>query len=89
MRKVLIVGIGAGNPDHMTVQAIRALNEADVLFIPTKGEEKAELADLRRTICDRFVTRPDSRRVEFPQKHLRVHHANSGTFYSRRALTKC
>lgn len=65
MRTLLVVGIGAGNPEHMTVQAIDALNRADVLFIPDKGEAKSELAGLRRAICDRFVTNPDSRRVEF------------------------
>ncbi|TIS52472.1 MAG: precorrin-6A synthase (deacetylating), partial [Mesorhizobium sp.] len=28
MRKLLVIGIGAGNPDHMTVQAINGLNRA-------------------------------------------------------------
>ncbi|MEI9425556.1 precorrin-6A synthase (deacetylating) [Mesorhizobium sp. Cs1299R1N1] len=65
MRKLLVIGIGAGNPDHMTVQAILGLNRADVLFIPDKGADKTDLADLRRGICDRFVTNPTSRRVEF------------------------
>ncbi|MBZ9994619.1 precorrin-6A synthase (deacetylating) [Mesorhizobium sp. BH1-1-4] len=65
MRKLLVIGIGAGNPDHMTVQAITGLNRADVLFIPDKGARKNDLADLRREICDRFVTNPASRRVEF------------------------
>jgi len=65
MRKLLVIGIGAGNPDHMTVQAISSLNRADVLFIPDKGAKKNELAELRREICDRFVTNPKSRRVEF------------------------
>jgi len=65
MRKLLVIGIGAGNPEHMTVQAIGGLNRADVLFIPDKGAKKNDLAELRRQICDRFVTNPDSRRVEF------------------------
>lgn len=65
MRKILVVGIGAGNPEHLTVQAVNALNRADVLFIPDKGEQKSELAGLRREICDRFVANPASRRVEF------------------------
>jgi precorrin-6A synthase len=65
MRKILIVGIGAGNPEHMTIQAINALNRADVLFIPTKGTRKTELADVRREIVSRFVTNPMSRTVEF------------------------
>ena len=54
-RKVLIVGIGAGNPEHVTVQAIAALNQAGVLFVPNKGDEKADLAQLRRDICARFI----------------------------------
>ncbi|TGS67659.1 precorrin-6A synthase (deacetylating) [Mesorhizobium sp. M3A.F.Ca.ET.201.01.1.1] len=65
MRKLLVIGIGAGNPEHLTVQAINGLNRADVLFIPDKGAKKNDLAELRRQICDRFVTNPQSRRVEF------------------------
>lgn len=72
MKTILIVGIGAGNPEHLTIQAINALNRADVLFIPDKGESKADLADLRREICDRYVTNPASRRVRYsvPQRDL-------------------
>jgi precorrin-6A synthase len=49
----------------MTVQAISGLNRADVLFIPDKGARKSDLSGLRREICDRFVTNPKSRQVEF------------------------
>ncbi len=45
MLKLLVIGIGAGNPEHMTVQAIGALNRADVVFLPRKGESKADLAE--------------------------------------------
>jgi precorrin-6A synthase len=55
MRKVLIIGIGAGNPDFITVQAINALNKVDVFFIPDKGMEKAALQKLRTDICERFI----------------------------------
>ena len=65
MRHILIVGIGSGNPEHMTVQAINALNQADVLFIPTKGVAKAELADVRRDIVSRYVTNPATRTVDY------------------------
>ena len=65
MRNILIVGIGTGNPEHLTVQAIKALNAAAVLFIPTKGEAKAQLAEIRRDIVSRYVTRRDRRVVEF------------------------
>ncbi|OAM76644.1 precorrin-6A synthase (deacetylating) [Devosia elaeis] len=56
MKTILVVGIGTGSPDHMTMAAIEALNRADVLFVPDKGANKADLADIRRTIIARFVT---------------------------------
>jgi precorrin-6A synthase len=65
MKTILIVGIGSGNPEHVTVQAINALNRADVLFIPDKGASKADLADLRRDIIARYVTNPASRSVGY------------------------
>jgi len=58
MRTILVIGIGTGSPEHMSVGAIDALNRADVLFVPDKGADKADLADLRRTIIARFATRP-------------------------------
>jgi len=58
MRKVLVVGIGAGDPDHVTMQAVRALNAADVVFVMDKGDDKADLAALRREICERYIDGP-------------------------------
>lgn len=66
MRKILVVGIGAGNPDYLTIQAIKALNRADVFFIPDKGSEKAGLRQLRLDICERFVERKPYRSVGVP-----------------------
>jgi precorrin-6A synthase len=54
-RKVMIIGIGAGNPDFVTIQAINAMNQVDVFFIPDKGSEKADLSRVRRSILDRYV----------------------------------
>lgn len=45
-----LVGIGSGNPDHLTLQAIKTLEAADLILLPRKGDEKTELADLRRSI---------------------------------------
>lgn len=64
-RKLLVIGIGVGNPEQVTVQAVTALNRADVFFIPNKGEEKRDLAELRREICERFITNPSYRMVDF------------------------
>jgi precorrin-6A synthase len=56
-RKVLVIGIGAGDPDYLTVQAIDAMNRASVFFIPDKGAGKGDLARVREEICARFVRR--------------------------------
>lgn len=70
MRKIFLIGIGVGDPDYMTIQAIKALNQVDVFFIPDKGTEKAALRDLRTTICERFIEKADYRTidVDIPQR---------------------
>jgi precorrin-6A synthase len=65
MFDLTLVGIGTGNPDHLTRQAIAALNAADLILIPRKGASKADLAELRREICADVVTNPATRLVEF------------------------
>ncbi|WP_095588563.1 precorrin-6A synthase (deacetylating) [Actibacterium ureilyticum] len=51
MLELLLIGIGAGNPRHLTLQAIDAMRSADVILIPNKGAQKDDLAALRRQIC--------------------------------------
>jgi precorrin-6A synthase len=64
VKTLLIIGIGAGDPDYLTVQAIKALNRADVFFLMDKGAAKESLIDLRRQICERFIDEPGYRFVE-------------------------
>ena len=58
MRRLSIIGIGAGNPDYITVQAIKALETVDAVFLIDKGEEKDDLTKLRREICERYIKKP-------------------------------
>ncbi|QMV72357.1 precorrin-6A synthase (deacetylating) [Comamonas piscis] len=53
-----LIGIGTGNPDHLTRQAIAAMNAADLLLLPHKGDDKAELAALRQSLCDAVLQQP-------------------------------
>lgn len=62
---LFLVGIGTGNPDHLTRQAEKALNGADLILIPQKGAGKEDLADLRRAIVDAVVTNPATRLAGF------------------------
>jgi precorrin-6A synthase len=55
MRKLFVIGIGAGDPEYVTMQAVRALNAADVLFLLEKADEQRELIELRREIIARYV----------------------------------
>ncbi|GAB3239550.1 precorrin-6A synthase (deacetylating) [Kineosporia babensis] len=55
MRKVLLIGVGAGDPDYVTVQAIKALNTVDAFFLIDKGSSKDDLLALRREICERHI----------------------------------
>jgi precorrin-6A synthase len=60
-----LIGIGCGDPEQLTLSAIRAINAADLILIPRKGEEKKELADLRRKICGHVLKNDKTRLVEF------------------------
>jgi precorrin-6A synthase len=64
MRRLLVIGIGAGDPEHVTVQAINALNEVDVFFVIDKSHQTEELVRLRREICERYIRDPNYRIVE-------------------------
>jgi precorrin-6A synthase len=60
-----LIGIGCGDPEQLTLAAIGAINAADLILIPRKGEEKTDLAELRRKICGRVLTNRTTKLIEF------------------------
>lgn len=64
MIELHLIGIGTGNPDHLTAQAVAAMNRADLILLPRKGSAKSDLIELRREICAVVLTAP-TRIVEF------------------------
>ncbi len=58
MRTLRVIGIGTGNPEHLTLQAVRALADVDAVFALDKGAEKADLLALRRAICAEHIRKP-------------------------------
>ncbi|MFE9095628.1 precorrin-6A synthase (deacetylating) [Streptomyces sp. NPDC007264] len=64
MRRIHVIGIGAGDPDQLTLQAIRALKSTDVFFILDKGEVKSDLVRLRRDILGAHLPEGAYRVVE-------------------------
>lgn len=71
-RHIHVIGIGAGDADYVTVQAIDALNDTQVFFAMDKGEDKSDLVALRRRICARFIREPGYRFVELPDPQRAV-----------------
>jgi precorrin-6A synthase len=66
MRKLLIIGIGPGHRDQVTMQAVKALNTVDVFFAFDKGREKDDLARLREEICRTYIEGRSYRTVAAP-----------------------
>jgi precorrin-6A synthase len=48
VRRIDVIGIGAGDPGHLTLQAVAAIRRADVFFLLDKGEAKDSMIRLRR-----------------------------------------
>jgi precorrin-6A synthase len=63
VRKIYVIGIGAGDPDHLTLQAAKAIGRTDVFFLLDKGEAKASMIDLRERVM-RAYGRPGRRVAE-------------------------
>lgn len=57
-RELVLVGIGAGDPDWVSVEAARAIDALDVLFVVVKEDGLDELVAARRTVVARHRRRP-------------------------------
>ncbi|EPM78784.1 precorrin 6A synthase, partial [Pseudomonas syringae pv. actinidiae ICMP 18804] len=64
MKQILLIGMGAGDPEQITLQAVTALNRADVIFILDKGYVDDELLRLRKALCQRYITHDRYRLVQ-------------------------
>jgi precorrin-6A synthase len=61
VRKIYVIGIGAGDPDHLTLQAAKAIGRTDVFFLLDKGEAKESMIELRRRLLKAYAK--PSRRI--------------------------
>lgn len=68
MKTLLLIGIGTGSPDHVTRAGIAQMRSADCVLLPSKGDEKADLAQLRSDLLAELA--PDVPVVTFvmPQR---------------------
>jgi precorrin-6A synthase len=63
VRKIYVIGIGAGDPDHLTLQAAKAIGRTDVFFLLDKGDAKASMIELREQMMKAYG-RPGKRVAE-------------------------
>ena len=63
-----LIGIGTGNPDHVTREAQRALRDAGTILVPRKGPGKDDLAELRH----RILTGADAKAPVIDRKSTRL-----------------
>jgi precorrin-6A synthase len=64
--RALVIGIGSGDPDHLTREAVAALNRVDVFVVADKGAAKRDLVSLREEICRTLIAHDHYRFVEVP-----------------------
>lgn len=57
-RELLLIGIGAGDPDWVTLEAVRAIQSLDVLFVVVKSSDLDDLVGVRRAVIDRHRVTP-------------------------------
>ena len=67
MRELIVIGMGPGHPDQVTVQATAALSRVNVFFRIDKGDAKSGLNAARDEILARHAGRAGYRVVDVPE----------------------
>ncbi|CAA2158753.1 hypothetical protein MBRA_04003 [Methylobacterium brachiatum] len=57
-RQIRVIGIGTGDPEHLTLQAVRALSDVDAVFVLDKRAETADLVEIRKRVCAAHIRNP-------------------------------
>ncbi|MEG3661314.1 precorrin-6A synthase (deacetylating) [Celeribacter halophilus] len=68
MTELWLIGIGTGNPDHVTLEGQKALRDAATVLIPRKGAGKEDLAHLRLDILAASKTQARVIYVDMPER---------------------
>ena len=63
IERIRVIGIGMGDPLHVTGEAARALTMVDVFLVADKGEAKSDLVAARQAVCDALIPADHAYRV--------------------------
>ena len=57
MKKIYLIGIGPGDPDYLTIQAINTMKKVDIFFLLEKSEKKGyeEFFKIRKNILEKYL----------------------------------
>lgn len=66
------VGVGPGDPDHVTVKALRALEAADVILVPSTEARAGGVGRAEEIVCTHLPAKADAiRRIPFSMAERR------------------
>ena len=63
IERIRVIGIGMGEPGHVTGEAVRALATVDVFLVADKGDAKSDLVAARQAVCDALIPADHAYRV--------------------------
>ena len=63
IERIRVIGIGMGDPGHVTGEAARALATVDVYLVADKGDAKSDLVAARQAVCDALIPAEHAYRV--------------------------
>jgi precorrin-6A synthase len=66
--QLFLIGIGTGNPDHVTLQGAAAMAGADLVLVPRKGPAKEDLAEVRHLILSRHAPKVPVVEFDMPSR---------------------
>lgn len=66
MDTLWLVGIGTGSLSHITLEGVKALQQAAVILVPRKGDQKDDLAEIRHRIIEEAGSQARIVHFEYP-----------------------
>lgn len=79
--EIQLIGMGTGSLEHLSFQAAHAIQNADLILLPQKGEEKSQLIQIRLQLCEQILNaggydkenavRPILAFFDYPQRNSR------------------
>ncbi|MEX2626195.1 MAG: precorrin-6A synthase (deacetylating) [Ilumatobacteraceae bacterium] len=64
VRRLRVIGIGVGDLNQLTIEAIEAIRSVDVFLVVDKGDARADLAAFRRAVLRQYGTTRPWRTIE-------------------------